>query len=532
MLDINQKIDLAKLPSAEGAAFSSYRDEHEPRCHPDTRIGLLRQIREWVQDPQGKCIFWLSGMAGTGKSTISRTVAQYFADKGQLGASFFIKRGEGDRGNAARFFTTITAQLVLKVPGLIPYVSKAIDADPALSGKAMKEQFEKLILHPLSEIKHISPQISKLVIVVDALDECEREGDAKTILNLLSQTRHVRSVCLRFLVTSRPELPIRLGFEKMSVNAHQNLVLHEIPQATIEHDISAFLKDEFAKIRDDNSLPPDWPGERDIQALVNMAAPLFIFAATVCRFVGDRRWDPKEQLATVLEYQTTSQASKFDRTYLPILNQLLVDLTDLEKEKLAREFREIVGSIVILADPLSTVSLASLLGISKKTVDIRLGSLHSVLSVPANQNSPVRLLHLSFRDFLLDTQKREKSLFWVNERETHEMVATQCLELMSRPKCLRENICNLETHGKLRTEIDSRTIGDCLPADVRYACRYWVYHLEQSKSRIRDQDQVHIFLQKRFLHWLEALSLMGKVSESIAMIVTLQTLLEVSSSLI
>lgn len=46
-------------------------------------------------------------MAGTGKSTIARTVARSFADEGQLDASFFdffFKKGEGDRGTAGRFF--------------------------------------------------------------------------------------------------------------------------------------------------------------------------------------------------------------------------------------------------------------------------------------------------------------------------------------------------------------------------------------------------------------------------------------------
>ena len=474
-------------------------------------------------------------MAGTGKSTISRTIAQSFADEDQLGASFFFKRGEGDRGNATKFFTTVAAQLVVKVPALIPYVRKAIDADPTISGKVMKEQFEKLVLQPFSEIKHTSAQIPKLVIVIDALDECEREGDIKTILYLLSQIRHVRSFSLRIFVTSRPELPIRLGFKDMSGGTYQDLVLHEIPQPIIEHDISAFLKAELAKIREEHNhslpsedqLPQDWPGERNIQALVNMAIPLFIFATTVCRFIGDLRWNPDKRLATVLKYQTASQASKFDRTYLPVLEQLLVGLDDSEKEILTGEFREIVGSIVILAEPLSTISLASLLSTPKDAVDRRLSSLHSVLSVPANQDSPIRLLHLSFRDFLVDAKKRE-SPFWVDEREAHDIIATKCLELMSKPECLRENICNLETPGKLRTEIDYRMINDSLPAYVRYACHYWVHHLEQSKSRIRDQSRVHSFLQKHFLHWLEALSLMGKMSESIGLIGTLQSLVAVS----
>ncbi|RYP17625.1 hypothetical protein DL765_004407 [Monosporascus sp. GIB2] len=385
--DIHQKIDLAKLPFAEGASFDSHSDEHDPRCHPGTRTDLLRQITEWAQDPQGKCIFWLNGMAGTGKSTVSRTVAQSFASKDQLGASFFFKRGEGDRGNAARFFTTITAQLVLKLPGLIPYVRAAIEADPTISGKELKEQFEKLIFQPFSEMEHDRPQTLKWVIVIDALDECEREEDIGAILRLLSRSR---LISLRIFVTSRPELPIRLGFRDMSGGTYQDLVLHEIPQSIIKHDISAFLRYELAKIRDRHSLPPDWPGETKIQALVRMATPLFIFAATVCRFIGDRRWNPDERLATVLKYQTATEVPKLDRTYLPILDQLFIDLADSEREKLAQGFRKVIGSIVVLAEPLSTGSLASLLGIPKEVVDRNLDLLHSVLSIPSGQDYPLQ----------------------------------------------------------------------------------------------------------------------------------------------
>lgn len=531
--NIRQKIDLSKLLFVEGAAFDSYVDELDARCHPDTRIDLLRHIIKWGDDPQGKCIFWLSGMAGTGKSTVARTAAQLFADDGKLGASFFFKRGEGERGNASKFFTTIAAQLVRTVPAITPHLSKAIEADPSISGRMIKKQFGNLVLQPLSEVGRTSTTMLKLVIVIDALDECEPDGDLRNILHLLPQIQHLNAIHMRIFLTSRPELPIRLGFRKMSSNTHQDVILQDIPRPIIEHDITSFLKAEFYRIRDDfnctrppdSSIPEDWPGEGSIHTLTEMASPLFIFAATICRFVGDARWDPKEQLAMVLKYKATSQASQMDGTYLPVLDKLLHGLAGAQKDRLVREFRDIVGSIVVLASALSAVSLAGLLDVPRSTIDCSLDPLHSVLSIPANPNKPIRLLHLSFREFLLDPEKQGRTPFWVGKIERHDTITTKCLELMS--KHLQRNICHLDFPGKLRREVSSETVDKFLPAEVQYACQYWVYHLQESKRHIRDQNTVHVFLLEHLLHWLEAMSLIGKISESIAMIASLHSLLQV-----
>ena len=79
-----------------------------------------------------------------------------------------------------------------------------------------------------------------------------------------------------------------------------------------------------------------------------------------------------------------------------------------------------------------------------------------------------------------------------------------------------------------RGEVDGQIIGSALPLEVQYACRYWAHHLEQSRGSIYDEDQVHIFLKKYFLYWLEAMSLMGEASESIHMINSLQSVTDVS----
>ncbi|CAP61093.1 uncharacterized protein PODANS_3_630, partial [Podospora anserina S mat+] len=516
------------LPTADDAAFDSHAEEHNARCHRDTRTELLRQIREWADDPHGKTIFWLNGMAGTGKSTISRTVAKSFADDGILGASFFFKRGEGDRGKATLFFPTIASQLVRKIPALEAFVREAINNNPDVARKALRDQFEKLILQPLDRIHH-----AIAVIVVDALDECDGDNDVKVIISLLSQAKELRSPGLRIFITSRPELPIRLGFKNVT-GEYQDLALHQIPEPIVEHDISAFLRHELARIRDDYNhqalegieLLPDWPGEHAIQTLAQMAVPLFIFAATVCRFIEDPAWsDPADQLEKVLQYQMKaydSELGKLDATYFPVLKQIIIGHTN--PQKLLAAFRDVVGPIVLLVQPLSVLSLAKLLNFSTKSIYGRLNSLHSVLSIPSRIDSPVRLFHLSFRDFLVDPTKRAAE-FWIDETKYHKTLADRCIQLLHQH--LMRDICGLQVPGKLRSEIDQRTIDAALPPETQYACQYWVHHLKEGRSTVQDGGPVHSFLTSHLLHWLEALSLLGRISESISIVDDLLTFLHV-----
>ncbi|RYP20635.1 hypothetical protein DL765_002706 [Monosporascus sp. GIB2] len=546
VLNINYNIDLTKLPVARGAAFNSQANEHEPRCHPDTRVSVLADVFKWAEDPCGKSIFWLCGMAGTGKSTISRTLAAHFSEEKIPHVSFFFKKGEGDRGTAAMFFTTIACQLVHQLPCLASHVRDAIDRDPVIADKAKKEQFEKLILEPLEECKdhpHLPPRI---LVLIDALDECDREDDARYIVHLLSRAKEVTSVRLRCFITSRPELSIRLGFKDIG-DSYTDLALHEIPKPDIERDISIYLRFRLARIRDTfnqtvvagSRLPTDWPSSTNIQRLVEMAVPLFVFASTACRFIADLDCgDPGEQLDKILEYHDTDELSQLHTTYLPILSQLLLKRTDSglksrtenEKASIVACFREIVGAIVVLVDPLPTSSLSQLLRISERRVSSRLAGLHSVLHIPRDPHAPVKLLHLSFRDFLVDRKNRDANPFWVDEQETHAKLAVHCLQLLSAGGNLRRDICSLRMPGKPRSEVEPRVIDACLPPEVQYACLHWVYHLNHSRRVLRDGDEVHRFLVRHLLHWLEALSLLGRISGSIGMVDDLLGLLHSENS--
>ncbi|PWY70815.1 WD40 repeat-like protein [Aspergillus sclerotioniger CBS 115572] len=529
--DLHRRFDLYNLPDAEGASFDSYQNQHEEECLPGTRKELLQQVSDWGGSSQGPCIFWLNGMAGTGKSTISRSLSRAFQEQGQLGASYFFKRGEGDRGHAKRFVSTIARQLIAAFPDLAVGVSKAIEDDPDISKRGFRIQFEKLLLQPLAGLDD-SQQVKRSVIVVDALDECEEEQDIRLLLQLLpllqssSQVQRSKPVQLRVFITSRPELPIQLGFQDDQVrDKHQDLVLHRIARPIIEHDISLFLRHKLKKIEQARSLPPDWPGNTEFQQLVKMSVPLFIFAATVCRVFEDYDLDPVQSLSEILKYQ--NEESKLDGTYLPVLQRMPIH-SGKRSKMIIEEFHEIVGTIIILESPLSVISLSELLGISSSVINTRLNRLHAVLNIPDSNAMPVGLFHLSFRDFLLDPETREKTDFWIDGGRAQQKVVTQCLEVMQRK--LRKNICNLPYEGFERMGISTETIGqsvgDYIPPELEYSCRYWTRHLAHSENSMSLMDNIYSFLQEHFLHWAEVMCVLGHASEIVEAIDTLRSLIK------
>ncbi|KAF5716702.1 G-protein beta WD-40 repeat-containing protein [Fusarium mundagurra] len=530
--NVNHHITLDRLLNVKDASFDSRAEEHNPTCLPNTRQELLDSIHHWIDDPNSKTVYWLNGMAGTGKSTIARTVAHSRSKRGDLGASFFFKRGEMDRDNLNKLMSTLAYQLALSMPEVAFFIKKVLDTNPAIVGKSVKEQFEKLIQGPLSEVAATPIAPASVVTVIDALDECDEEADIRLLINIFSQAKIVRSR-LRVFLTSRPELPIRLGFSDVQ-DSYQGLVLHEIPAQIVEHDIVVFLNDEFKKIRhdfnmtvgDERKLPPDWPGRPIVQSLARMAVPLFTFAAAVCRFVGDsRRRNPRTRLQTVLDQWRRSHGSQLEQTYTPILRSQITELPKEEREEVIKDFKVIVGSIVTLANPLSVAALSRLIDILPDTADERLDALHSVLSIPLERTVPVRLLHLSFRDYLVDSENKERNEFWVDTKLAHRRLADNCLRVMRSG--LRKNICSLSFPGMQRSAVNNRQLEERVPPELQYACMYWVHHQTKVDLQPNDMDDMYYFLETHFLHWLEVLSLIGRMAESIGLLEELQSIVDV-----
>lgn len=178
--------------------------------------------------------------------------------------------------------------------------------------------------------------------------------------------------------------------------------------------------------------------------------------------------------------------------------------------------------------------MSSLLDISVDDVKETLDPLHSVLDIPPTRDSPIRLLHESFRDFLVEssvaqTGRFSAGEFHVDEAETQARLAAQCLHCLERPVVLKQDVCGVGLPGFRRTELGARQRTDCISPVVAYACSYWALHTLKSRQELFDGSQTHGFLQRHFLHWLEALSWLCRLSSAIAFITQLQSRVNVST---
>jgi NACHT domain len=399
----------------------------------------------------------LSGWAGTGKSTIARTIArEYDNPQWQLG-SFFFSKGGGDAGHIHKFVSTITMQLSYCWPAYKSALREAIAADEGIVRKTQKAQWAALVQKPLSGLL-ASSSPPHVLLVIDAVDECGSDGDMNYIVELLLDAREINQTALRIFVTSRPEVAIRSGFDRDLDQHHFNLVLHQISEFIVQNDLFIFLRSHFANIRQSRGLGADWPGDAAIRRLVAMSGNLFIWAATVCRFVADGRTRARNRLLSILKggYDFGGPDMALDRIYLMVLESAIGNnLSTEEKREVSHNFRYMLGTVAVLFAPLSITDLSCLLDVETEDFKETLADLHSIIDVPNDTACPIRLHHPSFRDFLCDQGRCRNEALCVDRFVMHRMLAKWSFKTMS---ILRRDICYLNDHGTMVEDVEPAVI--------------------------------------------------------------------------
>jgi hypothetical protein len=205
---------------------------------------------------------------------------------------------------------------------------------------------------------------------------------------------------------------------------------------------------------------------------------------------------------------------KLNEIYTGILhNAVPVDVIEDEKEVYCDLLRTVLGALAVMFLSLSVPSLASLLGLQDHDVYDTLRDLHSMIYVFESPHEPIRLQHASVRDFLLDSRRCSDERFRVNEHEAHAHLAGQCLRIMNNT--LTKNICCFRGPGALTKNISQEVIDDAVPLPLRYASLYSVQHIQSGRNPQALRGSVDSFVRVHFLHWLEVLGLIGRMTEAV-----------------
>ena len=502
-------MDLALLNGMYHTADAGYRFGNRGGCLRGTRKGVLWEIEQWLTDKQGQRIFWLNGLAGTGKSTIAQTVAETSFADGRLGASFFCSRDFEDRSNLQAIFPTLAFQLAYQYPLFRKELLPVLKANPDAGRESLCSQMEKLIVGPLNTT-HIPT-----LIIIDALDECKDEQPASAILSILS--RYVNEIpTVKFFITGRPEARIRTGFRlKSLLPITEVFKLHEVKPEAVDNDIKLFFQTQLTNLvenRSDCDATGDWPSPSDIDILCKKAAGFFIYASTAVRFVASENRPPAMRLAliTSLPQSTTEEGrSGVDQLYTKVLDQAFCgDHGD--NSQCHADFQAVVGTVLLVFNSLPIKALSDLVGYNISHIRSTIRSLHSLLLIPDKPEDPICTFHKSFPDFLTDSERCKGSWFHVEPTVQHVEILLSCLNLMKTR--LKKNICNLDDYAILRDVKDlSAQKRDYIGDALEYACRFWTKHLLEipgTSSYVQEvQRAIHTFFTTCLLYWIEVLAL-------------------------
>jgi tRNA A37 threonylcarbamoyladenosine biosynthesis protein TsaE len=484
-----------KLNPVDSARYDS-REAPLP-CLKGTRTKVLNRLREWAYSSSPELsVFWLSGTAGTGKTTIAKTFCDDVAREGFMISSFFISRQDKARQDLCNIVRSLAYDLAIYDWFRAQAIWKELISNPHLLSLSIPVQVARLLSKP-SGLEHNDD--SPIIIIIDALDESTEKDDGhgqeeRLVPLLVSALKH-QSV--KILVTSRNEQYIS---NYMSGIHHDSLQLHDIEKSDASKDMRSFYETGFRQLVASRGLElVDWPSPEVLDILVERTGYLFVYAATIMTFVRDDREDPVRQLESILNYQraTTEEDTgvfdQLDNLYTHIILAVVMRKGTVDHRRRDR-IKLLVGIIAVLQRPLPFLSIVTIImahnkNYSKHALRTDLEALSSVIPIPPTDVDPVQIFHPSFHEFIQDQNRCRHHNLHVSSSDTHLKVAIACLRLMN------------EYLGE-----DMESPYADVTGSLHYACVHWTSHVTSVPVTSFLVDELQKFCQTHLVLWIEMLT--------------------------
>lgn len=511
---------IESLPRAKYASYRSERPDSPSNCLEGTRTGILDTISDWTHSSDGDSsnIFFLNGIAGVGKTSIAHTVAARAESEGILGADYFCSRqGEAELRDAAMIIPTIAYRLAQFDPEFNQHISAGLERDPQGPYGSFSQQLDLLILKPLSGVNHARSR--PVLIVLDAIDECETEGAAE-VLRLLVAAIPKLPYFLKIFITGRPEAHIPSALLHPS-SLMKTVRLHDIESVVVRADIELYIRTSLRALPRAMGLdlPPDWIMDREIGLLVEKAGNLFVWALTAIRFLSDPVIrNPRRRLDELLDDLYTGQGTphlnpfrELDALYMHVLLGLR-PVTDTSEVLVVKT---ILGTVVLLREPLPQDAMEGLAGLQCGRSSGLLRQLQSIIVPPVVPHDHLSIYHPSFPDFIQNPARCPDPRFYI-ETPVHEArMAGRCLALLIAS--LRNDVLGDLGPGGNNSDVEDSgvKIRVAYSTEVLYSCRFWASHLVNAPSDSEATDALREalgrFVRSALPAWVEAMSWLGEM---------------------
>jgi len=477
----------------------------------------------WVKenDPtKAPPIYWLTGLAGLGKTTIAYTICELLHESHLPFASFFCSL-QLDSRNSKLLVTTVCRDLAELYDSYAANVLPILETNSKVVAARLRTQIDELLAKPwqasIAQRNDRDPPIP--IVVVDALDESDRGSEF--LEELLCVVHAGQLAGIKFLVTSRPDPKIVDICKSFPPNAVCKL--HEVDTANVQNDINKYLREALPELKD----------EPELAVLSQRAGGLFIYATTAVRFIS-----PLHSPPSVSEMRLHLRAMLNPGplpSHVDSDERLLVD--ELYERILGGAFRDarvraprlrILHTIVCAESRIDISILANLTNTDQDTVKRVIESLHAVLWI-SSEDGCVYWYHVSFPDFLFCRERARISLYLHGNHRTleidtfcdapahHGVLARRCFCVMQ--ESLHFNMCNLPSSYMFDSEVPglNADIDKTFSPTLRYVSRHWARHLLSAVTVENDTDSLLCglkdFLCNKLLFWIEAMNLIGAKSE-------------------
>lgn len=460
---------------------------HGRMCSDGTRNEVLEDVLRWVNDDETNQLYWLDGAAGCGKTTIAMTVTDLVGmDRSKIVATFFCSRYSRYRTDVQHVFITLSVILAMHDAVFRDELMQVVGQNPGVIHMMPTDQFRILITTPLRNAGSLHKPV---IFIIDALDEFLEEAAPTKILSAFAE--HLHDVpFLKVLISTRPSPHVTTALRMISL-IRTRFCLHDVDRYLVDRDIERYLFEVLrmnATVAERLSL--SWPPQRLLDKLVKKADGLFLYASFIGEQVKLLGTGKLEEIADQCgsEYEGNLGLNKF---YSKMLKQLLT----ICGEGMEHQWRDILGTIAHLWEPIPVNAFSRLVGISKQDLHEQLQALQSII-VGSGVKQLLRPIHPSLCDWLTDANRAPPTLL-VEPTVVHREIALRLLDCMLR---------DLD-----RTSAVSMPEKETLPPDgsvtnlFDYACRHWAAHLTKTCADDHLQTRLEMFLEAKLIFWIERL---------------------------